>query len=67
LGQILYDRGDFDGAAAAWRLAAAKRHAEAASSLGMLLEQTGDAEGARKAYRDARRLGDPDGAERGRP
>jgi hypothetical protein len=65
LGQILYDRGDFDGAAAAWRLAASKRHVGAATKLGMLLERSGDAEGAREAYRDARHLGDPDATERG--
>ena len=65
LGQILYDRGDFEGAAAAWRLAASKRHAGAATKLGMLLERSGDAEGAREAYRDARHLGDPDATERG--
>jgi hypothetical protein len=65
LGQILYDRGDFEGAAAAWRLAASNRHAGAATKLGMLLERSGDAEGAREAYRDARHLGDPDATERG--
>jgi hypothetical protein len=40
LGQILYERGRLDEAAAAWRLAASKQHAKAVARLAEL-EQTG--------------------------
>jgi TPR repeat protein len=42
LGQILYERGRVEEAAAAWRLAASKQHAKAAARLAELLEETGD-------------------------
>jgi hypothetical protein len=41
LGQVLYERGQLDEAAAAWRLAASKHHARAVARLAELLEETG--------------------------
>ncbi len=57
------DRGHHNRAQAARRLAT-NRHARAATKLGMALEQRGDLDGARRAYLDAKRWGDPAGVER---
>jgi hypothetical protein len=59
LGEKLYERGRLDEAAAAWRLAASKQHAGAAARLAAVLEQTGDAEGARAARGGARDQDEP--------
>ncbi len=63
-GVVLYERGQVDRAAAAWRLAAAREHPRAAMRLGMLHEERGDLEAARKAYCDAQRWGEPAAAQR---
>lgn len=42
LGEVLYERGRLEEAAAAWRLAASKQHAGAAARLAELRKETGD-------------------------
>jgi hypothetical protein len=42
LGEVLYERGRLEEAAAAWRLAASKHHAGAVARLAELLKETGD-------------------------
>jgi hypothetical protein len=44
LGEVLYERGRLEEAAAAWRLAASKQHAGAAARLAELLKETGDSD-----------------------
>jgi Flp pilus assembly protein TadD len=57
LGELLQERGDREGAEAAYRRADAHGHAEAAVSLGLLLQERGDLEGAKAAYRRADQRG----------
>ncbi|MBV9819844.1 MAG: hypothetical protein JOZ07_16050 [Solirubrobacterales bacterium] len=64
LGLFFYSRGYPGGAETAWRHAAAAGHAQAATRLGMLLEQRGDLDAAREAYEHGERGGDPAAAGR---
>jgi tetratricopeptide (TPR) repeat protein len=62
LGVLLEQRGDVDGAIAAFQGADELGHSGAASSLGLLLEQRGEVDGALGAYRRADERGDAAGA-----
>jgi tetratricopeptide (TPR) repeat protein len=53
LGVLAEERGDLEGAEAAYRRADERGHADAAFALGVLLQQRGDLEGAEAAYRRA--------------
>lgn len=67
LGIMGYEGGLVDGAAAAWRRAAAIRHPGAASKLDMVSEQRGELQGARGANREAELWGDPNAREHAAP
>ena len=62
LGGLLAERGDLEGAAAAYHRADQRGDPGAASNLGMLLEQDGDLSGAARAYRRAVERGHPTAA-----
>jgi tetratricopeptide (TPR) repeat protein len=62
LGVLLKERGDLDGAEAAYRRADERGHADGAYNLGLLLAERGDLDGAEAAYRRADERGDAGGA-----
>jgi hypothetical protein len=47
---LLYERGDLEGAEAAWRRAEQRGHPEGAKKLGMVLYERGDLTGAEEAF-----------------
>jgi Flp pilus assembly protein TadD len=52
---LQHERGDLEGAEAAYRRGVERGVADAAHNLGVLLQQRGDLEGAKAAWRRARR------------
>src|ERR1035438_4921770 len=59
---LLAERGDLEGAEAAWRRADERGDSGGACNLGVLLHERGDLEGAEAAYRRADERGHPGGA-----